>query len=176
LSDIKDIEGIIKSDQQRLEKLEVEYKEKSERVLKEANELIQNSSVLKRLSDINEHINNKVNEDTDWKSKPFVGDWSYRVWPDTFKTFKHLKEIDIEKKKKGEISNTYINATFEYVFQTERSFWRRSKVAYKVDIAVSLYDELSKNYWAFNFGNRRGGLTEREFWEEFKKEIADRWK
>ena len=176
MSDIKDIEGIIKSDQQRLEKLEVEYKEKSEKVLKEANELIQNSSVLKRLSDINEHINNKINADTDWKNKPFVGSWSYSVWPDTFETFKHLTDKDQERKKKGEIARTTIHATFDYVSRTESSFWRRSKFAYNVDISVSLYDELSKDYWAFNFGNRRGGLTEREFWEEFKKEIADRWK
>ena len=172
MSDIKDIEGIIKSDQQRLEKLEVEYKEKSEKVLKEANELIQNSSVLKRLSDINEHINNKVSEN----DKPFVGDWSDRVWPDTFETFKGLKQSDKEAKKRGEISNTSIYATFEYVSRTERSFWRRSKVAYKVDISVSLYDVELNHYWAFDFGNRQGGLNEREFWNEFKKEIADRWK
>ena len=177
MSDIKDIEAIVKSDQEHLEKLEAEFKEKTERVLNEVNELIQSSSVLKRLSDINEHINKKINENTDWKNKPFVGSWSYSVWPDSFETFKHLTDSDRERKKKGEIARTTLNATFDYVSRTEKSFWKRSKLAYKVDISLTLYDDLTTDYWAFNFGsNRRGGFTEREFWEEFKKEIADRWK
>lgn len=176
MSDIKDIENIIENEKLFLSKLEIEYQENSKKATDEIKKIIDDSNVIERLNEITKFINDRLSSDDNWSGKPFYGSFSYKISPDK-DVYTRLKELDKKKRSKGELSNTPVRAEFVYVAQKKSTFWRRGKVAFIVDIIVSIYNDgfIEDSKWAYNFDGRVGGLNKQEFWKGFKKDIAKRF-
>ena len=177
MSDINDIEGMIQRDKDRISQLEITYKERSEEAITKIKNHIESSDVVKRLDEITDYINSK--QDANWKTKPFIGSHSFEITTDS-ETFVIREEHERKKPKRGFSAETpfatSVSAEFRYIAQTEKPLWGSAKWSFIVEINIDVYEFGDKVYWAYYFdANRNGGLDEKEFWKEFKNEIAERY-
>lgn len=174
MSDINDIEGIIQRDKDRISQLEKTYKERSEEALTKIKNFVESSDVVKRLDEITDYINSK--QDANW-NKPFIKRHSFEITPDIDTYIRH-EESNRKKPKYGlsaeTIYPTKVAATFQYVAETEKTFWKRSKWIFVVDIYF--YEDDDRPHWSYDIHDNRGrNLNEIQFWKDFKNEIAERY-
>ena len=109
------------------------------------------------------------------KDQLYVQDAEARNRNELFDLKGKIKEIE---NMAGIGSYTSVSSEFHYIAQTKKPLWGSPKVSFMVDITVSDFNIGIKSYWSYTFPNnfkKNGGLSESEFWKDFKSEIAERY-
>jgi hypothetical protein len=109
------------------------------------------------------------------KDRLYVLDAEARSRNELFDLKGKIKEIE---NTAGIGTYTSVYSEFQYIAQTKKPLWGSPKVSFMVDITISDFNIGKKSYWSYTFANnftKNGGLSESEFWKDFKNEIAERY-
>ena len=109
------------------------------------------------------------------KDRLYVADAEARNRNELFDLKGRIKDIE---NMAGIGKYTSVSSEFQYIAQTKKPLWGSPKVSFMVDIAVSDFNIGRKSYWSYTFANnytKNAGLSESEFWKDFKNEIAERY-